>query len=52
MSDYVYGLNKSGISVIKLLNKQKIFFECWDDSKNIRNLVYKNFPKLKFKKIN
>ena len=52
MSDYVYGLNKSGISVIKLLNKQKKIFACWDDNKKIRDLVYKNFPKLNFKKTN
>ena len=52
MSDYVYGLNKSGISVIKLLNKQKKTFVCWDDNKNLRDLVNKNLPKLKFKKIN
>ena len=51
MSDYIYGLNKSGISVIKLLRKQKKTFECWDDNKKIRNLINKNFPKLKFKKI-
>tara|TARA_B100000029_G_scaffold513301_1_gene612409 strand:+ start:1458 stop:2783 length:1326 start_codon:yes stop_codon:yes gene_type:complete len=52
MFDYVYGLNKSGIAVVKLLNKQKKFFYCWDDNKKIRDLVYKNFPKLNFKKIN
>ena len=38
MSDYVYGLNKSGMSVIKLLNSQKKIFDCWDDNKKIRHL--------------
>ena len=52
MTDYVYGLNKSGISVIKLLNKQKKTFDCWDDNKKTRKLVNKIFPKLIFKKSN
>ncbi len=52
MSNYVYGLNKSGISLIKFLYKQKIFFDCWDDNKKIRELVNKKIPKLRFKKIN
>ena len=51
MSDYVYGLNKSGISVIKLLIQQKKTFDCWDDNKKIRNSIKKNYAKLKFKKI-
>jgi len=52
MSDYVYGLNKSGLSVIKLLYNQKKKFECWDDNKKIRYLANKRFPKLNLKKIN
>ena len=52
MSDYVYGLNKSGLSVIKLLFNQKKIFDCWDDNKKIRYLANKNIPKLSFKKIN
>ena len=36
MSDYVYGLNKSGLSVIKLLYNQKKIFDCWDDNIKIR----------------
>ena len=51
MVDYVYGLNKSGISVIKLLKKQKKEFDCWDDSKTIRNLLNKKFQKLNYIKI-
>ena len=52
MSDYVYGLNKSGLSVIKLLYKQKKIFDCWDDNKKVRYLANKHIPKLNFKKIN
>ena len=43
MSDYVYGLNKSGLSVIKLLYNQKKIFDCWDDNKkkiNLYNNIY------------
>ena len=52
MSDYVYGLNKSGMSVIKLLNSQKKIFDCWDDNKKIRHLANKHITKLNLKKIN
>ncbi len=52
MSDYVYGLNKSGLSVIQLLNRQKKIFSCWDDNKKSRYLLHKKFSKLNFKKIN
>ena len=52
MSDYVYGLNKSGLSVIKLLYSQKKIFDCWDDNKKVRYLVNKHIPKLNLKKIN
>ena len=52
MSDYVYGLNKSGLSVIKLLYNQKKIFDCWDDNKTIRQLANKNITKLNLKKIN
>ena len=52
MSDYVYGLNKSGLSVIKLLLNKKKIFDCWDDNKKIRYLANKKIPKLSFKKIN
>ena len=51
MTDYVYGLNKSGVSVIKLLRKQKKHFDCWDDNIKTRNLIKKNFPKLNFIKV-
>ncbi len=52
MPDYVYGLNKSGISVIRLLRKQKKMFDCWDDDKATRDSVKKKFPKLNFIKFN
>ena len=52
MSDYVYGLNKSGLSVIKLLYNQKKIFDCWDDNKKIRNFANKHIAKLNLKKIN
>jgi len=52
MSDYVYGLNKSGLSVIKLLYNQKKNFDCWDDNKKIRYLANKHTSKLNLKKIN
>ena len=42
MKDYVYGISKSGLSVIKLLKKQNKNFECWDDSKKTRYLLKKN----------
>ena len=51
MSDYVYGLNKSGISVVKLLRKQKKTFVCWDDNEKIRNSINNNIHNLKFKEI-
>jgi len=52
MTEYVYGLNKSGLSVIKLLRLQKKNFNCWDDNKKIRNLLKKKFSKLNFTPIN
>ena len=51
MTDYVYGLNKSGESVLKLLYKTKQIFECWDDNKNTRKSLKKKFPNLSFTKI-
>ena len=52
MTEYVYGLNKSGLSVIKLLRLQKKTFNCWDDNKKIRNLLKKKFSQLNFTPIN
>ncbi len=47
MKDYVYGINKSGLSVIKLLKIQNKDFDCWDDNKETRYLLKKKFSKLK-----
>ena len=52
MTEYVYGLNKSGLSVIKLLRLQKKTFNCWDDNKKIRDSLKKKFSKLNFSPIN
>ncbi len=46
MKDYVYGISKSGIAVIKLLKKQNKDFDCWDDSKKTRYLLKKKFRNL------
>ena len=52
MTDYIYGLSKSGVSIIKLFKKQKKNFHCWDDNKKIRDSVIDKFPKLNFIRIN
>tara|TARA_Y100001970_G_scaffold6328_1_gene7200 strand:+ start:16277 stop:17608 length:1332 start_codon:yes stop_codon:yes gene_type:complete len=49
MSDYIFGLNKSGLSILKLLKKQKKTFDCWDDNKKNRILIKRSFPKVNFK---
>ena len=46
MTEYVYGLSKSGLSVIKLLTLQKKSFHCWDDNKSVRNSLKKNDVKI------
>ena len=48
MKDYVYGLNKSGLSVIKLLKTQNKDFDCWDDSEKTRFSLKKKICKFKF----
>ena len=52
MKDYVYGISKSGLAVIKLLKKQDKNFECWDDSKKTRYLLKKKFKNLNLIPIN
>ena len=52
MKDYVYGISKSGLAVIKLLNKQDKNFECWDDNKKTRYLLKKKFKNLNLIPIN
>ena len=52
MTEYVYGLSKSGLSVIKLLRRQKKTFNCWDDNKKIRDSLKKEFSDLNLTSIN
>tara|TARA_Y100001970_G_scaffold279396_1_gene386643 strand:+ start:483 stop:1811 length:1329 start_codon:yes stop_codon:yes gene_type:complete len=52
MKDYVYGISKSGLSVIKLLKIQNKDFDCWDDSKKTRYLLKKKFRNLSLIPIN
>lgn len=40
--DYVYGLNKSGQSIVKLLKKNKIEYKYWDDDNKVRKKLQKN----------
>ena len=39
----VYGLQKTGISIVKLFNKENIKFKIWDDNKEIREKLKKTF---------
>ena len=43
---FVYGLSKSGISVLKFLKKKKKIIYCWDDNKTVREKIKKKFPKI------
>ncbi len=52
MKDYVYGISKSGLAVIKLLKKQNKNFEYWDDSKKTRYLLKKKFRNLSLIPVN
>ena len=52
MKDYVYGISKSGLSVIKLLKIQNKNFDCWDDSKKTTYLLKKKFRNLNLIPIN
>ncbi len=40
---FVYGLQKSGISIIKLLEKKNKQFKIWDDNKIVRSNLKKNY---------
>ena len=46
--DYVYGLNKSGKSIVKLLKKNKIEYKYWDDDNKVRKKLQKNTIKKLF----
>ena len=43
--NFIYGLNKSGKSVLKLLLKQKKPIFIWDDDKKVRNRLEKIYGK-------
>ena len=45
---YIYGLNKSGISIIKYFIKQSMEVIVWDDKLNQRKFVSKLFKNLNF----
>ena len=52
----IYGLQKSGISIIELFEKKKIEYKLWDDSLKVRKILGKKYskniffnPKKKFK---
>jgi len=45
---YIYGLNKSGKSIIDYLNKINEIYQCWDDDKNIRKNLRKVNNKIIF----
>ena len=47
---YIYGLNKSGKSIINFFNKKKINFFAWDDNLNQRRNISYNFKNILFKK--
>ena len=46
----IYGIGKTGLSVIKILKKLKIKFVCWDDDKEKLNGLTYNFDKFWIKK--
>ena len=39
----IYGLQKSGISIIELFEKKKIEYKLWDDSLKVRNIFGKKY---------
>ena len=39
---YIYGLNKSGQSIINYLNKINESYYCWDDDQKIRKKLIKS----------
>jgi len=46
---YIYGLNKSGQSIINFLDNIKEQYFCWDDDKRIRNKLVKKNSKIYLK---
>ena len=43
---YIYGLNKSGNSIINYLEKNNESYCCWDDNIKIRIKLKKNNPNI------
>ncbi len=41
--DYIYGLSKSGLSIVNLLIKNKKEFKLWDDNQFVRKKIKNNF---------
>ena len=45
---YIYGLNKSGKSIVRYLNNIDEVFCCWDDDNNIRSSINDSEQKILF----
>ena len=45
---YIYGLKKSGLSIVSHLNSVAEKFLCWDDDLSIREKLIKTHHKLNF----
>jgi len=41
----IYGLQKSGISIIELFEKKRIEYKLWDDNSKVRNILGKKYSK-------
>ena len=48
--NYIYGLNKSGLSIAKFLIDNDTTFCCWDDNSIVRNKLKKTIKNIKFVK--
>ena len=47
---YIYGLNKSGISILNYFNEKKLSFSVWDDNSKQRKKISNKNKKILFKK--
>ena len=47
---YIYGLNKSGLSLIHYFIKKKLPFVAWDDNEEIRKKIISTFNNIVLKK--
>ncbi len=48
--NYIYGLNKSGLSIANFLMNNDKAFCCWDDNSTVRNKLKKTIKNIKFLK--